>query len=105
MCRMPATPWFIVISPTGEVIYGVFGLDAEFFIASIEQAARAHELTPVAYSQQKGVTIDCRGLRKRSHFTCGRRVHTTVCRVERACCAYSWVVSHKVFVSSDDENC
>jgi hypothetical protein len=39
--RTGGTPWFIVIDPTGEVIYGGFRLDAEAFIASIEHV-RAH---------------------------------------------------------------
>lgn len=36
--RTGGTPWFIVINPTGEVIYGGFSLDAEAFIASVEHA-------------------------------------------------------------------
>lgn len=35
--RTGGTPWFIVISPTGEVVYGGFRLDADALIASIEQ--------------------------------------------------------------------
>jgi len=37
--RTGGTPWFIVIDPTGEVMYGGFHLDAEAFIASVEHAS------------------------------------------------------------------
>ncbi len=37
------TPWFIVINPAGEVLYGGFGLDAEGLIASADYLATQRE--------------------------------------------------------------